>query len=324
MWTPIINELKKHQSFIISAHTNPDCDALGSELGLAHHLINMGKNVYILNSDPMPSTYAFIDPGGLVETYSPKGHKKLLNQTDAIIVVDASGGWNRLGRVGSALGKLKKPSICIDHHPNSEQYTTVAHVDPTAAATGELIISLIQAMDSVISETMATALYTAIVTDTGNFRFSSTNPHTHRATAVLIEAGAKPARIYNQLYEQHSLEKVQLEGYALQNIATAHNGRTAYNTITLDVLEKYGIASSDLDNFSGMSQKIKGVDVSVFLVELPRKRVKISLRSNGSVPVNQVAALFGGGGHVPAAGATTNGTLEDVLHQVLEEIENLF
>lgn len=323
MWTPIINELKKHQRFIISAHTNPDCDALGSELGLAYHLINLGKDVRILNSDPMPPSYAFIDPDNLVETFSPKTHHRAMAEADAILVVDASGGWHRLGRVGSALDALNKPSVCIDHHPNSVQYTDIAHIDPTAAATGELIVSLIAAMGGTISEKMATALYAAIITDTGNFRFSSTSARTHRITATLIEAGAKPALVYNLLYEQHSLEKVQLEGYTLQNITLTHNGHTAYSTLSLDVLERFGIGSSDLDNFSGMSQKIKGVDVSVFLVELPRERVKISLRSNGRVPVNRVATIFGGGGHVPAAGATTTGTLDEVLSHVLAEIENL-
>ncbi len=323
MWTEIIDAINAHQRFIISAHTNPDCDALGSELGLALHLQRLGKTVAILNSDPMPPTYAFIDPDGLVQTYSSNAHRQLIADTDAVIVVDASGGWTRLGRVGNALADANKPSLCIDHHPNSVKYTDVAVVDPTAAATGELIVELVDAMGGKISPKMAVALYTAIVTDTGNFRFSSTDARTHRITAKLLEAGAQPAKIYNQLYEQNSLARVQLEGYTLQNITLTHGGRTAYSVLTLEILERFGVASSDLDSFSGLSQKIKGVDVSVFLVELPRQRVKISLRSNGSVPVNQVAAKFGGGGHVPAAGATAEGTLETVLSNVLTEVEKL-
>jgi len=323
MWTEIIDAISAHQHFIISAHTNPDCDALGSELGLAHHLLQMGKTVTILNSDPMPPTYAFIDPDGLVQTFSSNTHQNIIRQADAIIVVDASGGWTRLGRVGDALAAAHKPSLCIDHHPNSVKYTDVAVVDPTAAATGELIVELVEAMGGKISPKMAVALYTAIVTDTGNFRFSSTDARTHRITAKLLEAGAKPAEIYNLLYEQNSPGRVKLEGYTLQNIELTHGGRTAYSILTLEVLERFGVASSDLDSFSGLSQKIKGVDVSVFLVELPRRRVKISLRSNGSVPVNQVAAKFGGGGHVPAAGATADGTIESVLANVLTEVEKL-
>ncbi len=321
MWKQIINTLNAHQKFIISAHTNPDCDALGSELGLALHLKNLGKDVTILNSDPMPATYAFIDPESLVQTYLPNEHRQAIANADAVFVVDASGGWSRLGRVGDALANARKPSLCIDHHPNSVQYTDVAVVDPTAAATGELIIELIEAMNGTISPVMATALYAAIVTDTGNFRFSSTTARTHRITAKLLEAGAHPAQIYNLLYEQNSLARVQLEGDTLAHITLTHGGRTAYSVLTLETLERFGIASSDLDSFSGLSQKIKGVDVSVFVVGLPRHRVKISLRSNGTVPVNQVAAKFGGGGHVPAAGATAEGSVEMVLHNVLTEIE---
>ncbi len=323
MWTEIIDAINTHRQFIISAHTNPDCDALGSELGLAMHLQRLGKSVTILNSDPMPPTYAFIDPDGLVQTYSPNAHRRLIAEADAVIVVDASGGWARLGRVGDALADAHKPSLCIDHHPNSIKYTDMAVVDPTAAATGELIVELVAAMGGEISPKMAVALYTAIVTDTGNFRFSSTDARTHRITAKLLDAGARPAEIYNRLYEQNSLARVQLEGYTLQNIALTHDGRTAYSVLTLEILERFGVSSSDLDSFSGLSQKIKGVDVSVFLVELPRRRVKISLRSNGSVPVNQVAAKFGGGGHVPAAGATAEGSVETVLAQVLAEVEKL-
>ncbi len=323
MWSEIITAINDHQHFIISAHTNPDCDALGSELGMAFLLQQLGKTVTILNSDPMPPTYAFIDPDRMVQTYSPNAHRKTIADADAIIVVDASGGWTRLGRVGDALAAAHKPSLCIDHHPNSVKYTDVAVVDPTAAATGELIVELAEAIGGEISPKMAVALYTAIVTDTGNFRFSSTDARTHRITAKLLEAGAHPAEIYNRLYEQNSLARVQLEGYTLQHIELTHGGRTAYSVLTLEILERFGVASSDLDSFSGLSQKIKGVDVSVFLVELPRQRVKISLRSNGTVPVNQVAAKFGGGGHVPAAGATADGTIETVLSNVLGEVAKL-
>jgi len=320
MWTQIINQLIENQRFVISSHLNPDCDALGSELGLAHHLINIGKDVSILNSDATPSTYYFLDPYNLIHCFSEKKHAHLVAQADVIIVVDASGGWQRLGRVGDTLSTVNAVSICIDHHPNGEPFTDLSHVDPSAAATGELIFKLIKAMDGEITQSIAEALYTAIVTDTGNFRFSSTSSRTHTIAAQLLAAGANPTRIYTLLYEQHPLSNVHLKGHVLSNIQLTGNGKIAYVGLSLETLKKYNVASSDLDGFSSLAQQIKGVTVAIFLVELPRNRVKISLRSDGTVPVNEVAARFGGGGHIPAAGAITQGTVGAVMAQVIAEV----
>jgi len=323
MWTEIIKELNRHHRFIITAHQNPDCDALGSELGLARHLQNLGKHVTILNSDPTPENYKFIDPDGALTVFSEKRHADVIAQADAIIVVDTSGGWARTGRIGAVLQNVPVRTLCIDHHPNNIPFTDVSVIDPSAAAVGQLIFELIEAMDGEITEAIATGLYTAILTDTGNFRFPSTDARTHRIAAALVKAGAKPAVIYRKLYEQNSLSKIQLKGHVLQNISIVSDGKIACTTIDLETLKNYGIASSDLDDFSSLAMSIKGVTVAIFLVELPRQRVKISLRSKDGTPVNKVAVLFGGGGHVPAAGATADGDLDTVLAHLIAEVEKV-
>ncbi len=322
MWTPIITELNKRQHIIISSHINPDCDALGSELALAYHLKALGKDVSILNSDPVPSTYQFLDPDNLIQLYAVHKHAATLAQADAIIVVDAS-GWQRLGKAGNDLSKTKATIICIDHHPDGRPFANFSYVDANIVATGELIFNLITAMEGKITPLMAQALYAAISTDSGNFRFPKTSPHTHRIIAKLLEAGAEPARVFKLLYEQQSPELVRLEGAVLQNIQLAADGQIATVGISLDTLQKYHIQTSALDGFSNLPQKVAGVKVAIFLVEQANNRVKVSFRSDGSVAVNTLAARFGGGGHVPAAGATITGSLEDVTQQVIKAAEAL-
>jgi len=319
-WTPIITALSKRQRFILSSHINPDCDALGSELALARHLQRLGKEIAILNSDPIPAAYTFLNGDGLIQTYHPEAHADLIARADAVIVLDVSGGWQRLGRVGEALSMAGKFSICIDHHPTDAPFTDLHHIDPQAAATAELIFDLIGAMGGDLTLPIAEALYTAIVTDTGYFRFSSTRPRTHRIAARLLACGVHSARIYRLLYEQQSLARMRLKGYMLQNISLTADGQIAWAGLSQETLRRFGVSHLDLNGFSGLPLQIGGVKISIFLVELPEGGgVKISFRSDGSVAVNRLAAQLGGGGHVPAAGATVPGQLAEVTERALAE-----
>ncbi len=322
MWTSIITELNKNQRFIISSHINPDCDALGSELALAYHLLAMGKDVAILNFDPTPPSYRFLDPDNLIQRYAESQHASALSQADAVIVVDAS-GWRRLGAVGEALSKIEATTICIDHHPDGQPFVDFSYVDSDVVATGELIFDLIMEMSGEITPLMAQALYAAISTDSGNFRFPKTSSRTHQIIARLLKYGAEPAHVYKLLYERQSQAQVHLKGQVLQNIQLAAKGQIAYVGLSADTLESYRVQSSDLDGFTNLPQQIAGVKVAIFLIELPDNRVKVSFRSDGSVAVNTLAASFGGGGHAPAAGATIEGTLDDVIKQVIGAAERL-
>lgn len=315
----IAQMIQAHQHFIISSHQNPDGDALGSELGLAYHLLNIGKTVQVLNTDPTPENYRFLDPDKLLQIYSDKYHKTVLEQVEVIIIVDASDGWSRLGRVGKALARCQAKSICIDHHPNTERFTTLCHIDTEAIATAILIFELIQVMQGEITPLLAQALYVGIQTDSGGFRFAKTKAQTHRIAAKLLEAGIDQDKIYRAIYEQNALNQIHLQGYILQNIRLAYKGKVAYVGLSEDVLQQFNLSPYEVHGFGGVGQDIKGVRMSIFAVQLPRQRVKISLRSDGSIPVNQIAFHFGGGGHLPAAGATIEGTLESVMAQVLEK-----
>lgn len=323
MWTPIIKALTENQRFIITSHLNPDCDALGSELALAYHLMNLGKDVSILNADPVIPDYQFLDPDRLIKHFSTEQHTPLISQAEVIVVLDTSGGWDRLGRVGEICSHFQIISICIDHHPHNQPFTDMAVIDTHVIATGELIFDFIMAMQGQFTALMAQALYAAILTDSGSFRFPKTSPRTHRIVAKLLEYGANPSKIYHLLYEQQPLSKVRLKGYVLQNIKLATNGQIAYVGLDAETLARYNINPLDLNTFSNLAQQIAGVRIAIFAIELPDGRIKLSLRSDGTIPVNRLAAEYGGGGHTPAAGAITKGTLQTVMKQVVEKASQL-
>jgi len=323
VWQEIIAIIQKHKNFILTSHVNPDCDALGSELALAEHLRDLGKTVAILNSDAVPEVFRFLDPQKRIKRYTQAKHANVIKKAEVIIVLDASGGWERLGRVGEILAQTDATKVCIDHHPEATDFVDVAVLDTTAAATAELIYELLLAMAGTLSESMARSLYAAIMTDTGSFRFPKTSPRTHRITAELLAAGARPLETYRQIYEQYPLSRVRLKGHVIDGIKTTANGQIAYYGLDRETLRAYGVEASELDGFASLGLEIGGIRVVVFCVELSRGRVKISLRSDGRVMVNQIAAAYNGGGHPSAAGATVEGDLDQVMVDVVQKFENL-
>jgi phosphoesterase RecJ-like protein len=213
--------------------------------------------------------------------------------------------------------------VGIDHHPDPTDFVDTAVVDTNAAATAELIYDLVLAMKGTVSAPMAQALYAGIITDTGNFRFPKTSPTTHHITAALLAAGVDPLEVYRQIYQQYSLGRIRLQGHVLDSIKTEAGGQIAYYSLGQNTLKAYGVDGSELDGFASLGQDIGGVRVVVFGVERPRERVKISLRSDGSVAINQVAAEYGGGGHPSAAGATVEGKLEAVMAEMVQKVKKV-
>ncbi len=329
MWSEVIRAIKENQRFIITTHTNPDLDALGSELALDEYLRSLGKDVTILNSDSVPRTLRFVDTERRLQTFSPGRHQPKIERAEAILVLDASGGWERVGRIGQALearaNRLadRVTVICIDHHPDPAEFAHVAVVDPEAAATAELIFDLINQSGGTLTPSIAKWLYLAILTDTGSFRFPKTSLQTHRIAACLIEAGADPMQLYRQVYEQYPLGLVRLKGHVLNSLQVTGDGQLAWYALDQATLQAFGVKSADLNGFPGLGMQIGGVRVSLLCVETPKGRIKVSLRSDGSVAVHELAAQLGGGGHPSAAGAILDGDLAHVTAQVIADLEAL-
>lgn len=323
MWFEILRSIDQHRRFVITTHTNPDLDGLGSELALEEYLRRLGKQVVILNSDSLPPAHRFIDRAHRVRTFDQIGDAEIVQRAEVIFALDVAGGWERTGHIGKVvLAGVKGTTIRIDHHSDATGFADLEVVNTEAAATGELIFDLISSAGGDITPTMAEALYLAILTDTGSFRYPKTNPRTHRIAARLLELGVDPTRLYKQVYEQYSLALIRLKGRVLDSLQLGADGRLVWCALDQATLNHYGVQAADLNGFPGMGMAICGVQVSVLCVETSDRKVRVSLRSDGTVAVNDLTARWGGGGHASAAGATIEGDLASATEEVVAHVES--
>jgi len=316
----VINEGRR---FVLTTHVNPDGDAIGSEIALAHHLRSRGKEATILNSSPTPRFYRFLDPEGEIRIFKRERDLEVLRTADAFFILDIS-DWERLREVGKVMREMATLRVCIDHHPAPDKLAHIMWIDPGASATGELIYKLVRQTGGRLEGKVGEALYAAILADTGSFRFSNTTANAHRVAAELIEAGVKPHRIYHEVYERNSRARVRLMGLALSNLQYEREGRLAWFAITKKMLEETGATPQDTESLAEFPRSIDQVQASVMFMEVNNGRVKVSLRSQEGLVVNEVAQRLGGGGHPQAAGALIEGDLNSVIGKVLGEMRKLF
>ena len=321
MWAEIIRLIHQYQHFLITTHTNPDLDAIGCELALDEYLTGLGKHAVIVNSDAIPRAYRQVDPRHKVHVYSPRRHAETIRQAEAVFALDVSGGWQRIGRVGEVLAATQARVVRIDHHPDATDFAHIQAVHTDAAATAELIFDLLAQVRAQLSTSTARWLYLAILTDTGSFRYPKTSATTHRIIARLIEAGADPTELYRVAYESYPLNRTRLKGHVLDSLQVTASGRVAWCALDQATMEAYGVSIADLDGFPGLGLEVDGVQASVLLAATSMDEVKVSLRSDGRIVVNELAAEWGGGGHPSAAGATLKGELSQVTSQVLSRVE---
>jgi phosphoesterase RecJ-like protein len=294
-------ELRPGQRVCITTHVNPDGDGIGSEVGLVHLLRAQGIDAVITNPSPTPPRFSFLfdDLPGIDKTQEAI---RELRRADRIIVLDIS-DLTRLGMLIETVRDRGVPVSCVDHHvstgllPSGPRY-----VDPDAAATGELIFEIAKANDWPVTQAVARALYVAILTDTGGFRFSNTRPRTLRVAADLLETGVDAEQIYLEVYARAPEGRPRLFAEALQTLVVEH---------------EYGVSSDDLDGVVEFPRSIEGVRMALLFREIAQGRVKVSLRSVGDVDVAAFAKAYGGGGHTKAAGLSLTGSLAEVQATVL-------
>lgn len=317
MWRSIQQFIDRHDSFVISSHINPDGDAIGSELGLARFLRQLGKRVVIMNSTDTPDVLRFLDPDDEICVYGEPGARATIDGIDAAIILDVN-NWEHLGNIGRALQALNLPRACIDHHQGEVPgfaETTVS--DTSAAAVGLLILELIRAMDGRLTPDIAEALYAAIITDTGTFRFSNTDPRVLRAAAELADAGANPFEMHRKVFGSKSWGAGRLLGPVLSTLESVASGKVAVISATLEMVNNAGASYDDTDGFVDLVRAIKGVELVVFFKETTEGDIKVSLRSNGRVDANALARRFGGGGHTMASGMRVPGPMQRAIDDVL-------
>jgi len=313
----ILNEIRSKTRFLLTSHINPDGDGLGSELALYELLELLQKEVRIINASPLPMLYRFMDPADRIfKQYTPECDA-FIELAEVIIVLDIS-EIHRLGAVGKRIEKTKAVRICIDHHSSNHFPADILLIDEKAVSTGELIEEIIRKGGYEITPRIAEALYIAVMTDTGCFRFSNTNAKAHYLGAEFLEKGADHFKVYNQLYENNSWEKTYLFASVLSTLRPAAERKIAVMHITLDMLEKSGALYEDIEGFVEFARNVRGVKMSLLFVEQPNNRVKVSFRSSGTIAVNELASEFGGGGHRNASAAVVqNSSLENAITTVI-------
>lgn len=314
-WERLAERIGSCQSFILCSHIRPDCDALGSELGMAGILRQLGKQVRIINGHPTPATLSFLDPEQTIEvihqTVQPQGLT-----ADCFVVLDTS-AWAQLGPMGEILRSFPGTKLCIDHHVGEDDLGTEFFKDTSAEATGHLIAKLAKHLRVPINASMARALYAAIATDTGWFRFGSTTSETYRVIAELVDSGAVPAEIYGELYERDTLGRLRLRGRILSRTTAELDGRLVYTWVLKDDFLETGALPSDTEDAINLTLAVDGTHVAVIFVEQLEGGFKLSFRSRSAVDCNALAREFDGGGHKAAAGAFVQGSLEEVRARVL-------
>lgn len=315
----ILAALRVAERIVLATHINPDGDGLGSEVAMAHYLRRRGVRVSIVNVGGLPAAYEFMRDDLTFHSASDAAGHAAVDAADLILVVDTS----EPSRLGSLAARLRGKSIAvIDHHPPMPgAIGSPALIDPSACATGELVFDLLEVEGGEVSPEQAEALYAAIVTDTGSFRFSNTTPRAHEVAAALIRAGADPSRMYHHLFAQLTSERLELVKRALASLRTDPDVPVAWVTLSHSDIVASGAPADDMEGIVDYARRLRGIEVAILLRELGDGRTKVSLRSNGDVNVAATAREFGGGGHDKAAGALIAQGLEEAEADVVAAVK---
>ena len=316
-WQRFSTIVGRHQRFLLTSHIRPDCDALGSELGMAGILAALGKDVLIVNGQATPPNLQFIDPEHQLKTLDAHLSADQLHDREVLIILDTS-AWAQLGPMAEVVRGSQALRVVLDHHVGEDDLAAEWFKETSAEATGRIVAEAAAALGVRITSRMAEALFAAIATDTGWFRFASTSSATLRCAGQLIDAGARPAQIYAQLYEQDTLPRLQLRGRILARTRTELDGRLAYTAVFRDDFAATGALPSDTEDVVNLTLAVAGTQAAVIFVEQPAGGYKISFRSRtDKLDCNAVAKSFGGGGHKAAAGAFVGLPWEQAQQQVL-------
>jgi phosphoesterase RecJ-like protein len=310
--------IDENNSFLLTTHINPDGDAIGSEMALYYYLKRLGKQVEVVNCNETPDNMLFLDTAKVIREFKPENDSDIFNNFDVLIAVD----FNRLDRImimEEGFRASNSIKVCIDHHENTEEFTEHLFVDKSYASTGEIILDFIDSQKEVkVDYEIALPLYTAIMTDTGSFKYERTYPSTHLKAARLLEAGVDPKWVFRQVFDNGTVGRLRLLGRALDSLQLHYDGQLATMVISQSDLNDTGTVIADMEGFINYNLSIKGVRIGLFFYELDNG-FKVSFRSVGQIPINKLASEFEGGGHFHAAGASVKGaTIKDYYNKVIE------
>ena len=312
----ILAAIAQGEKFLITAHVRLDGDALGSELALYLMLKDLGKEAVICNQDATPEHYRFLPAAERIV------HElENIEKYDVAFILDCS----ELDRVGKISGDIVrvKTLVNIDHHMSNGGFCKLRLLDPKASSTGELLYRLMRKMHVKMTKDICTNLYAAILTDTGGFRYSSTHQETLRAAGDLVEGGADPQWISENIYESDPPVKLQLLSRVLETLTLDMATKTASLVVTQQHLQDTGAMMEHTDGFIDIPRTVKGIDIAMLYTQTEGNHFKLSLRSKGKVNVEKIARKFGGGGHINAAACRIEGNIDEIKRRVLEAVREL-
>jgi phosphoesterase RecJ-like protein len=308
----LVQALKAAKTVALVTHINPDGDGLGAESALALALEAMGKTVLVLNNDATPAQYGFLG----LEERRPQG----VYQADLAVSLDCP-VLERLGERGQAAFKAAPVSAVIDHHVAKEPFGQHVWISTASCATGEMIEALLPQLGVALTAPMATALYAAVVNDTGCFRHSNTDAEVFALAGRLLAAGADSTGVNRRLLDEKPLSMVRLQAHVLDKLKVLSGGKAALVSVAAADLKAYGATWEDTDGLAEGLRSIAGVQVSAMLREEGPAKAKLSLRSKYDFDVNVFAGQWGGGGHAKAAGATVPLPIDQAIEAVAKALE---
>jgi phosphoesterase RecJ-like protein len=304
--------IREGSKFLVTTHVDADGDAIGSCFAFCFALRGMGKRAVIYLQEEVPYQYSFLPRPSPIVSKLPE------EEFDAAFVLDCA----KLSRVGDGYQALKgkAPIVNIDHHTESEPFGLLNLIDESASSTAEMLYFLFEEMGVGITYEIALNLYTAILTETGSFRFENTSEGAFFVCRELVRRGVDPSFVARMVYESHPVERFHLLSLVLSTLSLYKDGKVSLAYLTQHMLRKVNARKEYSDGFVDYLKEIKGVEVAIFVREIGEGRHKVSMRSRGNIDVARILSRFGGGGHTNAAGCVMEGDLEDVKERILEAV----
>jgi phosphoesterase RecJ-like protein len=318
-WPRFVQLIREHRRFLLTTHIRPDCDALGSCLGMAGVLERLGKQVRIVNGQATPPNLKFIDRDNRIEAIgvNVQPAELLADGFDLLMILDTS-AWAQLGPMGDIIRATKAKKIVLDHHESGDDLGAEQFKNTSAEATGRLVVEAAEHLDVPLSRDIAQPVFAALATDTGWFRFGSTSAESFRVAARLMEAGAAPCELYHDLYENNTLARTKLIGRILARTEADLDGKLIYTAVTLDDFQATGALPTDTEDVINLTLQVGTALVALIMVEQQTGGFKISFRSRCAVDCSKLAEQFGGGGHKAAAGAFIKEPFEAARAKLLD------
>ena len=306
----IVDAIRARRRFVVCSHARPDGDSIGSALAMSYALRALGKTVRVVGSDPAPAPMQAFPGVPEIEIAD-----RIEGEFDAAIVMECGD----LSRTGIA-GLDRFFVINIDHHPGNRGYGDINWFDESAAACGEMVFTLVEALDVPLTVDIATHIYLAILTDTGCFHYSGISPRTFDICRQTLEAGVDAVEVARNVYDSSNMGRLKLFGSVLRSMQIDASGRIAIVYLDHEMAREAGGTYEDTEGLINLPLTVKEIQAVVFFKHIEGEEYRVSLRSKGDVDIGSVAKEFGGGGHKNAAGCTATGAIDWLQRQFIQKI----